>query len=321
MNPILENLRLVIKLETGELEALYRRVDGEFVRAVEMICAASGKVILSGLGKSGAVARKIAATFTSTGTPAVYIHPVEGAHGDFGLIQKGDVAILISKSGNGEELHTLIPFLNSQDVPIIAVTAGVDSLLARSSHCVLDASVSREACPHDLAPTSSTTVALVVGDALAVSVLQHKGFTDRDFARLHPAGALGKKLLLTVGDILENGRELPLVKRDTPLKEIILEITRKRYGAALVVDENGRLLTMITDGDLRRLMEKTSDLERCTAADFPMHFPKTVGSETLAAVALRIMKEHRIQQLVVVGGDSVPRGIVHLHHILQAGVL
>ena len=321
MNPILENLRLVIKLETGELEALYRRVDGEFVRAVEMICAASGKVILSGLGKSGAVARKIAATFTSTGTPAVYIHPVEGAHGDFGLIQKGDVAILISKSGNGEELHTLIPFLNSQDIPIIAVTAGVDSLLARSSHCVLDASVSREACPHDLAPTSSTTVALVVGDALAVSVLQHKGFTDRDFARLHPAGALGKKLLLTVGDILENGRELPLVKRDTPLKEIILEITRKRYGAALVVDENGRLLTMITDGDLRRLMEKTSDLERCTAADFPMHFPKTVGSETLAAVALRIMREHRIQQLVVVDGDSVPRGIVHLHHILQAGVL
>lgn len=318
---VLGDIRAVIQAEVNELESLLGRVDDSFEQAVDLLCSASGKVILSGLGKSGAIAKKIAATLTSTGTSAVYVHPVEGAHGDFGIVQKGDVAILISKSGGGDELQTLIPFLSSQSVPVIAITGEPDSVLGRSSSVVLNGGVSQEACPHNLAPTSSTTLALVIGDALAVAVLKKKEFSSEDFARFHPAGALGKRLLLRVGDVLRAETELPLVKADTPLKDVIGEISQKRFGAALVVDDQGSLKFVITDGDLRRLIEQVTTIDNHTASDFAPHPPRTIGESALAAVALKIMKEHKIQMLVVVNENNVPQGIVHIHDILQAGVL
>ncbi|MBL7033417.1 MAG: KpsF/GutQ family sugar-phosphate isomerase [Candidatus Delongbacteria bacterium] len=318
---ILQDIKQTVQEELEELRALAERVDEQFVQAVELICSTPGKVILTGLGKSGAIARKIAATLTSTGTPAVFIHPVEGAHGDFGLVQQGDVAILISKSGTGDELQTILPFLSAQGIPIIAITGDPKSLLARSSTFVLDAAVSQEACPNNLAPTSSTTVALVIGDALAVAALKQKRFTSDDFARLHPGGALGRKLLFTVQDVIRSDAELPLVSPGTPLAEIIMEITAKRFGAAIVLDEQGRVEHLITDGDLRRLMEGAVNHTDCTADDFPHTFPKTVSGDTLAAVALQMMKRHKINQLVVVDEEKRPRGIVHLHDILQAGIL
>ncbi len=318
---ILEDIKLAVRQELAELAALEERIDDQFVRAVELICNAAGKIVISGLGKSGAVARKIAATLTSTGTPAVFIHPVEGAHGDFGLVQPGDVAVLISKSGTGEELQTILPFLSTQGIPLIAITAEAGSLLARSSTVVLDASVTQEACPNNLAPTSSTTVALVIGDALAVAVLKQKGFTTDDFARLHPGGTLGRKLLLTVEDVIRRDTELPLVQAQTPLAEVIMEITAKRFGAAIVQNDRGEVEHLITDGDLRRLMESDPDHQQCTADDFPHSYPKTVTPDTLAAVALQLMKRFKINQLVVVDAQKHPRGIVHIHDILQAGIL
>lgn len=318
---ILVDIKLTVQQELDELAALEKRIDDQFVRAVEILTSATGKVILTGLGKSGAIARKIAATMTSTGTPAVFIHPVEGAHGDFGLVQQGDVAILISKSGTGDELQTILPFLSAQGIPIIAITGDGDSQLARSSTVALDASVSQEACPNNLAPTSSTTVALVVGDALAVAVLKQKRFSSDDFARLHPGGALGRKLLFTVQDVMRKNAELPLVTPETPLAEIIMEITARRFGAAIVLDNRGQVEHLITDGDLRRLLEGKVDLEKCTADDFPHSFPKTVTENTLAAVALQTMKRHKINQLVVVDEQKHPLSIVHIHDILQTGIL
>lgn len=321
MSRVITDIRQVLVQEADAVQQLANSVGPSHQKAVEMITCCRGKLVLSGLGKSGAIARKIAATFTSTGTPAVYIHPVEGAHGDFGLVQPDDIAILISKSGSGEELQTLIPYLQSLDLPIISITADPESLLARASTVVLHTPVEKEACPNNLAPTVSTTLALALGDALAVAVLTEKGITATDFARWHPGGALGRRLLIRVGDILRQGDGLPLVHPDTLIKDLIFTITAGRYGAVLVTDAEGRLQNVITDGDLRRFMEKTGAVGDHTAADFGHRQPKTIRRDTLAATALQKMKEYKINQLVVVDAEGLPEGILHLHDILQAGVL
>jgi len=325
----LEHLRQVVRIEKEALAALEERLDESFVRAVDLIHRTSGgpgggatpggRLIVCGLGKSGFIARKIAATLTSTGTPAIYVHPVEGAHGDFGLIQPGDAALVVSKSGAGEELHTLLPYLKRTGVPVIAVTHDLESQLASHSEIVLDASIRQEACPNDVAPTSSSTVALVIGDALAVALMRRRGFTREDFARFHPAGALGRKLLMTVADALPAERELAVVGPEEKLPEVILRITGSRCGATVVM-ESDRLLGMITDGDLRRHMLDEADLGQLAAREIMSTRPKTIAGDRLAAEALSLLNRHKIQQLVVEDPEGRPTGILHLHDLLALGI-
>lgn len=325
----LEILRQVVRIEREALERLEARMDASFVKAVDLILATSGtgpggrscvgRLIVCGLGKSGFVARKIAATMTSTGTPAFYVHPIEGAHGDFGLIQPGDCALVISKSGAGEELNTLLPFLKRRGVPVIAVTHDLDSPLARHAEVLLDASIEQEACPNGVAPTTSSTLALVIGDALAVSLMRRRGFTREDFAFFHPAGALGRQLLLTVADALPEGRELACVGPDALLPQVILSITGSRCGATAVLEE-GRLAGLVTDGDLRRHMLESTDLSRLRARDLMSRHPKTIAADRLAVEALSRLNQHKIQQLVVVDAAGSPTGILHLHDLLALGI-
>lgn len=319
----LEILRKVVHIEREALERLEARLDDSFLRAVDLIQATGrggrGRVIVCGLGKSGFIARKIAATMTSTGTPAFFIHPIEGAHGDFGLIQPGDCAIVISKSGAGEELNTLLPFLKRRGVPVIAVTHDLESPLARHAEILLDASIEQEACPNGVAPTTSSTLALVVGDALAVALMCRRGFTKEDFALFHPAGALGRQLLLTVDEALPEERGLPSVAPDAPLQEVILSITGGRCGATAVL-EKGLLLGLITDGDLRRHMLESPDVAHLPARALMSEHPKTIGHGRLAVEALRLLNQHKIQQLVVLDGAGAPTGILHLHDLLAVGI-
>lgn len=324
-------LRQVVAIERQALERLEARMDLSFVRAVDLILeigggagtegrgpTCPGRLIVCGLGKSGFVARKIAATMTSTGTPAFFVHPIEGAHGDFGLIQPGDAALVISKSGAGDELNTLLPFLKRRGVPVIAITHDLESPLARHADVLLDASIEQEACPNGVAPTTSSTIALVIGDALAVALMRRRGFTREDFAFFHPAGALGRQLLLTVGDALPPERGLPCVTPDTPLPEVILSISASRCGATAVM-EGGALAGLITDGDLRRHMLQSEDLRHLPARDLMSPHPKTMEAGRLAVEALRVLNQHKIQQLVVLR-EGLPVGILHLHDLLAQGI-
>lgn len=325
----LDILRQVVRIEREALERLEARMDASFVKAVDLILATSGsgpggrscagRLIVCGLGKSGFIARKIAATMTSTGTPAFYVHPIEGAHGDFGLIQPGDCALVISKSGAGEELNTLLPFLKRRGVPAIAITHDLDSPLARHAEVLLDASIHQEACPNGVAPTTSSTLALVVGDALAVALMRRRGFTREDFAFFHPAGALGRQLLLTVADALPAGRELACVAPDALLPQVILSITGSRCGATAVLEE-GRLAGLVTDGDLRRHLLESTDLSNLRARDLMSRHPKTIAADRLAVEALSRLNQHKIQQLVVVDATGTPTGILHLHDLLALGI-
>lgn len=325
----LELLRQVVSIEREAIQKLERRIDDRFLQAVDLIYASSGRdaegkpaggrLIVCGLGKSGFIARKIAATMTSTGTPAIYVHPIEGAHGDFGLIQPGDAALVISKSGAGEELSTLLPYLKRTGVPVIAVTHDLSSPLAVHSEVLLDASIEQEACPNGVAPTTSSTLALVIGDALSVALMRRRGFTREDFARFHPAGALGRKLLLTVADALPQGRELSAVPPDAPLADVILAISSSRCGAALVMEE-GRLLGLVTDGDLRRHLLEAEDPRRLPASRLMNAGPKTIDGARLAVEALALLNRHKIQQVIVVGEEGAPLGVLHLHDLLALGI-
>jgi arabinose-5-phosphate isomerase len=325
----LDVIRDVIRIERMGLERLESRVDESFNRAVDLIMTATGdssrdgrctgRLIISGLGKSGAISRKIAATLTSTGTPAIFVHPIEGAHGDFGLIQKGDVALVISKSGAGEELNTLLPYLKRVGVPVISVTHDLDSPLARHGDVVLDASIELEACPNGVAPTTSSTVALVIGDALAVALMKRRGFTKEDFARFHPAGALGRKLLLSVKDVLPGGRDLACVDVNANLSDVIMSITGSLCGATLVT-QSTETIGIITDGDLRRyLMDGHAESEP-NAGRLMSHNPKTIQHDKLAVEALRILNELKIQQIVVCDATEKAIGILHLHDLLSVGI-
>ena len=320
---ILERARKVLEIEAEAVASLKDRLGPEFVRAVELILQCRGKVVVTGVGKSGIIGKKIASTLASTGTPAFFLHPTEGVHGDLGMLDPRDVVIAISRSGETEELAQILPLIKRQGNKLIAFTGNPSSSLARAADVVIDVSVKQEACPLGLAPTASTTATLAMGDALAVALLEERGFKEEDFARLHPAGALGKRLLLRVRDLMHVGEEFPRVEEVASMKEVLVEMTSKRLGVTGVMDGGGRLVGVITDGDLRRALERYPDLLERRACDVMTRNPKGIEADALAAEALKRMEEHAITSLFVFErpGDRCPVGIIHLHDLLRAGVV
>lgn len=308
-----------INNEIEEISRLRQLVDDGFLSAVEKILNGKGRVIISGIGKSANIAAKIVATLNSTGTPAVFMHAADAIHGDLGIVQKDDIVMCLSKSGNTPEIKVLVPILRAMKNTLIAMVGEPESYLAKNADHVILTSVSREACPNNLAPTSSTTAQLVMGDALAVCLLECRGFTTDDFARLHPGGILGKNLYLRVDDLMKNN-QLPKVKETDGIKDIILEMTGKRLGATAVVDNNDKLCGIITDGDLRRMLQNNADISTLKATDIQTRNPKTISRDELAAKALAVMKHLNITQLVVTENDFVV-GFVHLHDILREGII
>ena len=317
---ILEEGKKVINIELKSIENLLPKLNSSFVKTVNLIYNCTGRTIITGIGKSGLISRKIVATLNSTGTPAIYLHPTDALHGDLGLIRKDDIVIIISKSGATEELLSLATMIKRMNVPIIAMLGNSHSSLAKLSDTILDISVTEEACPFGLAPTSSTTVSLVLGDAIAVAVLKLRGFTPKDFAALHPAGSLGKKLLLKISEIMYKENELPIVKKDTSIKDTILEMTAKRLGATCVIDENESLVGIITDGDLRRQLEKSLDIKNLKAEDIMTKNPKTINQKLLASFALQQMEKYNITSLIAINENNLPVGIVHLHDLVKLGL-
>jgi arabinose-5-phosphate isomerase len=323
--PLIKDTKLVaqakhvLAIERDAIDALIDRVDEKFELAIEYIMNCKGRVIVTGIGKSGIVAKKIAATLTSTGTSAIFMHPAEGVHGDLGMVLKDDVIICISKSGNTNEITRLFPVFKQIGVPIITLTGNLRSALAAKSDTVLDVSVKEEACPNDLAPTASTTAALAMGDAIAIALLQKRQFNSKDFAFLHPGGYLGS-ILLRVDDIMFTGDKIPFVHQNTTLRDVILEITKKRFGGTCVVDDKNRLVGIITDGDLRRLWQQASHPRNLCARDIMNSHPKTINSESSAQTAMKLMEKHNILQLVVVDKKGHPIGMIHIHDLLEAGI-
>ncbi|OFV87505.1 MAG: D-arabinose 5-phosphate isomerase [Acidobacteria bacterium RBG_16_68_9] len=302
------------------MPAIAERLDERFDRAVNLLAECRGKAVVTGMGKSGLICRKIAATLASTGTPASFLHAAEAVHGDFGVVGKDDVIVALSHSGETEEIVRLLPLIKRHGLGLIALTGTPHSTLGRAADVVLDTSVPEEACPLGLAPTTSTTAALALGDALAVSLLNRKGFTEEDFAALHPAGSLGRRLT-KVGDLMHVGDEVPLVKRATPFADTVLEMTSKRLGATGVVADDGDLVGIVTDGDLRRCVGRTTEFHRLTAADLMTTNPKTINADALAARALAEMERYSITSLFILSpGTRRPAGILHLHDLLRAGV-
>lgn len=309
--------RQVLELEAAEISATARRLDARFARAVGLLAEAKGRVIVSGVGKSGIIARKLAATLTSTGTPASYLHPVDSLHGDLGIVGKDDVAIVLSKSGESQDLFGLLGSLQRLNVPIIAITGGTDSLLARVAAVVLDGSVAEEACPHDLAPTASTTVALALGDALAVALLKERGFSREEFAARHPGGSLGRRLLLRVSDVmLPPGRVL---RSDATMKDAVVSLAHDR-GLAMVAD-NGHLTGVLTTGDLTRLAERDPNFLQCRVSEVMTRSAKTAAPDDLAAAAVGAMQEYKVIVLPVVDEGGAIVGVVHLHDLMRAGAV
>ncbi len=320
MNSLINKAREVILKEADALKDMADRLDESFIRAVDLLFNAKGRVIIAGIGKSGQVARKIAATLSSTGTPAFFIHPTEGVHGDIGMVLGGDVAILISKSGDTEELLKLLPIFKRLEVPAIALTGGNGSPLAQQSDVVLDTSVKCEAFRLDLVPTSSATAALVMGDALAAVLVELRGFTVDDFSFIHPGGALGRKLI-KVGDLMHTGDELPIVRHDSSFKDMLVAMTSRQFGLALVVNDSGKLIGIFTDGDLRRTVEAHDNPLDLKAGDIAIPNPKKIGADELAATAVAVMEDYNITSLVITDGENRPVGLIHLHDLLKAKVV
>jgi arabinose-5-phosphate isomerase len=319
-NEILKTGKNVVKIEAEAVANLEGSINNDFVKAVQTIYESTGRVVLTGMGKSGLIARKIVATLNSTGTAAIYLHPTDALHGDLGMVRKEDVVILISKSGSTEEIAKLLPMLKRLGVKLIAMSGNPSSSLVKQSDIFLNISVKEEACPHDLAPTSSTTATLVMGDALSVALLQKRGFTAEDFALLHPGGSLGKRLSLKIDEIMIKGDGVPVVKENSSIKDIILEMTSKRLGTTCVVDNAGKLSGIITDGDLRRLLEKTMDVKHLVATDIMSKKPKVTEKDYLASFALQLMENHKITSLIVTDKNKKPIGIVHLHDLINLGL-
>ena len=316
---VLESARKVLRIEEASIEALRSRLGAEFGIAVELIKACNGRVVFAGMGKSGLVCRKIAATFASTGTPSLFLHPAEGGHGDLGMLARGDVLVAVSNSGETQELIRLLPAVKRLGIPIISMTGGATSTLAARADVVLDISVTEEACPLNLAPTASTTVTMALGDALAVALLEARGFTEDDFAFFHPIGALGRRLL-TVSEIMHVGDEIPRVALGTIMREALFEITSKQLGFTAVLDGDDRLLGIITDGDLRRSLENRSDPLSLTAGQVMTHSPKVIHADALAAKALQLMESNKIMSLVIVDSENRVVGVIHMHDMLKAGI-
>ena len=314
--------RRVLEVETRGLAAIGERIDGAFSDACRQLLACRGRVVCTGMGKSGHVARKIAATFASTGTPAFYVHPGEAGHGDLGMITDADVVLALSYSGETDELLMLLPVLKRQGNAVVAMTGRPESTLATTADIHLDVSVPAEACPLALAPTTSTTAALALGDALAVALLEARGFTADDFARSHPAGSLGRRLLLHITDVMHSGDGIPRVRADASLSEALLEMSRKHLGLTAVVDADDRLLGLYTDGDLRRTLDDAAIDLRSTRIDAVMtRTPKSIGSDALAVEAARMMEAHKINALLVVDDRQRVVGALNIHDLLRARVV
>ena len=308
-------------METQAVNDLHDRVDGSFVIACETLLACEGRVIVTGMGKSGHIGNKIAATLASTGTPAFFVHPGEASHGDLGMITKNDVVLALSNSGNTAEVITLLPLIKRLGIPLVSMTGDTNSALAQAAVANLDVGIAEEACPLNLAPTTSTTVTLVMGDALAIALLESRGFSAEDFAFSHPGGALGRKLLLRVSDIMHADNEVPRVTPETPLHNALLEMTEKGFGMTTIISTQGELLGVFTDGDLRRIIDSKADLSSVNMSQVMTENPKTVNHDMLAAEALTIMEKASITAVVVEDTSNHPIGVLHMHDILRAGVI
>ena len=309
-----------ISLERDAINDLLARIDQHFDKACELMLHCKGRVVVTGMGKSGHIGTKLAATLASTGTPAMFVHPGEASHGDMGMITSQDVVIALSNSGSTAEVVTLLPLLKRLDVPLIAMTGNANSTLANNADAHLDVSVNQEACPLDLAPTSSTTAALVMGDALAIALLEARGFTAEDFAFSHPGGALGKRLLLKIDDVMHTGKRIPTVSKDTLLSDALLEISSKGFGMTSIVNEQGKLTGIFTDGDLRRCIDHNLDIHKTSIGEVMTVNCKTGKPGMLAAEVLKIMDDCKISAMMIVNQDQQPIGAVHLHDLLKAGV-
>lgn len=314
--------RRVFEIEAQALAAVAARIDGDFTAACRLILESRGRVVCTGMGKSGHIARKIAATLASTGTPAFYVHPGEAAHGDLGMITDADIVLALSYSGESDEILTVLPVLKRQGNRVISMTGRPNSTMAREADLHLDISVPAEACPLALAPTSSTTASLAMGDALAVALLEARGFTSDDFARSHPAGALGRRLLLHIGDVMHAGDEVPRVRADATISEALVEMSRKRLGMTAIVESDGRLLGLFTDGDLRRTIDDAHvDLRTTRIESVMTRDPKTIGANALATEAAQLMETHKIGGLLVVDDSGCVVGALNIHDLLRARVV
>ena len=311
----------VITLEAQAVNGLLSKVDEDFVRACHIIAACKGRVVVTGMGKSGHIAGKIAATLASTGTPAFFVHPGEASHGDLGMITRQDVVLALSNSGETEEILTLLPIIKRLAVPMIAMTGRVDSTLAKFSSAHLSNAVEKEACSLGLAPTASTTAALVMGDALAVTLMTLRGFTRDDFALSHPGGSLGRRLLVLVRDIMHTGKQLPVVKSDVSIMDALVEMTAKKLGMTAVVDSEGQFAGVFTDGDVRRLLERNIDIQQALLAEVMTVNCQVIGEEVLAAEAMQIMEEKKINALLVVDTDRQVTGALNMHDLIHAGIV
>lgn len=319
---IVDFAKSIIATEIKALEQLMSYIDSDFVNVVELILAGNGRVIITGIGKSAIIGNKIVATLNSTGTPSIFMHAADAIHGDLGVIQENDIVICISKSGNTPEIKVLVPLIRNlgKNNKVVGMVGNLDSFLAQSSDYILNSTVAREACPMNLAPTSSTTAQLVMGDALAMTLLNMRGFSTDDFAKVHPGGALGKRLYVRVSDLLSSDR-VPIVSEKASIDEVIVEISSKRLGATAVVDKNGELVGVVTDGDLRRMLQRKVDIGLISAKDIMSKSPKTIFREELAVKAFSIMEQNKITQLLVTDENSKYCGIVHIHDILREGVV
>jgi arabinose-5-phosphate isomerase len=310
----------VLNIEIQGLLSLVDRLDQNFLSAIELLGSCRGKVVVTGMGKSGLVCRKIAATLASTGTPSFFLHSGDALHGDLGMVMKGDVILAVSNSGETEEIVKLIPHFKRNALKMIVMTGNPESTLANAADVILDISVKEEACPLGLAPTASTTATAAMGDALAVVLLETKGFSEEEFAMRHPGGVLGRRLWLRVEDLMHRGDKLPMVSEDTPIKDALFEITSKRLGVTGVIDGAGKLTGVITDGDLRRGLENKGDIFRYSAKHLMTRNPKTIAVDSLAAEAVALMEQHTITCLFILQNDRQPLGVIHLHDLLKAGL-
>jgi arabinose-5-phosphate isomerase len=318
---LIQSAQRTLRLEIEAVEGLLAHINADFVSACEMILASKGRVVVVGMGKSGHIARKIAATLASTGTPAFFVHPAEASHGDMGMITSADIILALSNSGTTAEIVTLLPLIKRLGIKMISLTGNPNSTLAKAAEVNLNAHVVHEACPLNLAPTSSTTAALAMGDALAIALLDARGFTAEDFAFSHPGGALGRRLLLKVEHVMHTGDHLPQVLRGTPLRDSLMEMTRKGLGMTAIVEADGRLAGIFTDGDLRRTLDRTIDIRQASIDEVMTVHGKTVRPEMLAAEALKIMEDHKIGALIVVDENDRPVGAFNLQDLLRAGVM
>ena len=318
---LIDSAQRTIRLEIEAVQELLPRINADFIKACELILNCKGRVVVVGMGKSGHIGNKIAATLASTGTTAFFVHPAEASHGDMGMITRDDIVLALSNSGSTAEIVTLLPLIKRLGIRLISMTGNPDSPLAKAAEVNLDARVSQEACPLNLAPTSSTTASLVLGDALAIALLEARGFTAEDFAFSHPGGALGRRLLLKVENVMHAGDALPRVSRGTSLRDALLEMTQKGLGMTVVLEEDGRLAGIFTDGDLRRTLDRGIDVRQASIDEVMTPHGKTARAEMLAAEALKIMEDHKINALVVVDDQDNPVGALNMHDLLRAGVM